>query len=78
MMFTKRRSFTRVPRHLQALEARVAREQRKWAHRQNARGRAVLIKSPSLEALERIKTRSRPHRHGDDLRATSQLATAET
>jgi hypothetical protein len=55
MMFN-RRSHTRVPRHLQALAARVAREQRSWAHRQNARGVAVVIKPPSVQALQSIHT----------------------
>jgi hypothetical protein len=45
-----------MPRQLQALAARVTRAQRAWAHQQNERGVAVVIKPPSVRALQAIRT----------------------
>jgi hypothetical protein len=63
-VIAKRKPSTRVPRRLQSLAARVADAQREWAHRQNARGVPVMIKPPSVQALEGIHTEA-------ELRATA-------
>jgi hypothetical protein len=57
MLFTRRLSKS-IPRSLQSLAAEVERAQFEWAHQQNARGRAVVLKKPSVRALQGINTKA--------------------